>query len=79
MSDFEFRPIQNFFRVLISCKKNSKNTNTDIIALHIYIKSPYKVTFSLGSLGYCKTNATFHFTHERAYKVNTNLKLLDNS
>ena len=42
MSDFEFRSIHKFFRVAISSIKNMKNSNCDIISLHVYNNSPYK-------------------------------------
>ena len=71
-------PIHKFFRVTISSIKFAKHTNTDIIALHVYQKSSYKSTFPWGHLGYCKTNATFYPSQERAYRVINILKLLDN-
>ena len=77
MSDLEFKPIHKFFRVTISSIKNTKNTNSDIISLHIYKKLPYKITLSLGLLGFCETNATTFPTLEVAYRVNKILKLLD--
>ena len=40
MSDLEFRPIHKFFRVTISFIKYMKNTNSDIISLHVYNNSP---------------------------------------
>ena len=58
MSDLEFEPIHKFFRVTISSIKHTKNTNSDIISLHVHNNSPYKLTLSLGLLGYCETNAT---------------------
>ena len=70
MSDLEFKLIPKFFRVTISSIKNTKNTNSDIISLHIYKNSPYKITVLLGLLGYCETNATISPTLEVAYKVN---------
>ena len=41
MSDFEFKPIHKFFKITISFKKYSKNTNSDIISLHVYNNTPY--------------------------------------
>ena len=58
MSDLECRPIQKFFRVTISSIKYMKNSNSDMISLHIYNNSPYKITLPLGLLAYCETNAT---------------------
>ena len=51
-SDFEFKPIHKFFKITISIKY-SKNTNSDIISLHVYNNTPYQVTLPLGLLGYC--------------------------
>ena len=36
MSDFEFKPIHKFFKITISSIKYLKNSNSDIISLHIY-------------------------------------------
>ena len=54
-----------------------KNTSSDIISLHVYNNSPYKITLPLGFLGCCKTNATISHTVETAYRVNIILNLLD--
>ena len=40
MSDFEFKPIHKFFKITISSIKYSKNTNSDIISLHVYNNTP---------------------------------------
>ena len=48
MSDFEFKPIHKFFKITISSIKYLKNTNSDIISLHVYNKTPYQVTLPLG-------------------------------
>ena len=77
MSDFEFGPIHKFFRVAISSIKYMKNSNSDIISLHVYNNSPYKITLPLGLLGFCGTNATTSPTKEVAYRVNNILQLLD--
>ena len=77
MSDFEFKPIHKFFKITISSIKYSKNTNSDIISLHMYNNTPYQVTLPLGLLGYCETNATISPIKEVAYRVNNILKLLD--
>ena len=77
MSDFEFKPIHKFFKITISSIKYLKNTNSDTISLHIYNNTPYKVTLPLGLLGYCETNATISPIHEKAYRVNNILQLLD--
>ena len=77
MSDIEFKPIHKFFKITISSIKYSKNTNSDIISLHVYNNTPYQVTLRLGLLGYCKTNATISPINEVAYRVNNILKLLD--
>ena len=62
MSDLDFRPI----RVTISSIKYMKNSNSDIISLHVYNNSPYNKTLPLGLLGYCGTNATTSPTKEVA-------------
>ena len=55
-----------------------KNSNSDIISLHVYNNSTkYKITLPLGLLGYCETNATTSPTKEVAYRVNNILQLLD--
>ena len=77
MSDFEFKPIHKFFKITISSIKYSNNTNSDIISLHVYNNTPYKVTLPLGLLGYCETNATISPINEVAYRVNNILQLLD--
>ena len=77
MSDFEFGPIHKFFRVIISSIKYMKKSNSDIISLHVYNISPFKITLHLGLLGYCETNATISPTKEVAYRVNNMLQLLD--
>ena len=77
MSDFEFKPIHKFFKITISSIKYSKNTNSDIISLHVYNNTPYKVTLPLELLGYCETNATISPINEVAYRVNNILQLLD--
>ena len=77
MSDFEFKPIHKFFKITISSIKYSKNTNSDIISLHVYNNTPYQVTLPLGLLGYCETNATISPINEVAYRVNNILQLLD--
>ena len=77
MSGFEFKPIHKFFKITISSVKYLKNTNSDIILLHVYNNIPYKVTLPLGLLGYCETNATKSPVLEIAYRVNNILQLLD--
>ena len=77
MSDFEFKPIHKFFEITISSIKYLKNSNSDIISLHVYNNTPYQVTLPLGLLGYCETNATISPIHEKAYRVNNILQLLD--
>ena len=77
MSDFEFRPIHKFFRITISSIKYTKNSNSDIISLHVYNNSPYKIILPPGLLGYCETNASTFPTKEVAYRVNIILQLLD--
>ena len=72
MSDFEFRPLHKFFRVTISSMKYMKNSNSDVISLHMYNNS-----LPLGLLGYCETYATTSPTIEIAYIVNNILQLLD--
>ena len=77
MSDFEFKPIHKFFKITISSIKYLKNSNSDIISLHVYNNTPYQVTLPLGLLGYCETNATISPIYEKAYRVNNILQLLD--
>ena len=77
MSDLDFRPIHKLFRVTISSIKKVKNSNSDMISLHVYNNSPNKITLPVGLLGYCETNATFSPTKEVAYRVNNFLQLLD--
>ena len=55
-----------------------KNSNTDIISLHVYNNSPYEIKLPLGVLGYCETNdATTSPAKEVAYRVSNILQLLD--
>ena len=70
MSDFEFKPIHEFFRVTISSIKYMKDSNSDMISLHVYNNSPYKITPPLGLLGFCETNAINFHTKEVAYRAN---------
>ena len=77
MSDFEFKPIHKFFKITISSIKYLKNSNSDIISLHVYNNTPYQVTLPLELLGYCETNATISPIHEKEYRVNNILQLLD--
>ena len=65
MSDLEFKPIHEFFRITISSIKNMKHSNSDIISLHVYNNSPYQITLPFGLLGYCETNATTSPTKEQ--------------
>ena len=77
MSDLEFKPIHKFFRITNSSINYMKHSNSDIISLHVYNNSPYKITQPLGLLGCCETNATTSPTNEVAYRVNNILQLLD--
>ena len=77
MSDFEFKPIHKFFKITISSIKYLKNTNFDIISLHVYHITPYRITLPLRLLGYCETNATTSPIKEIAYRINNILQLLD--
>ena len=77
MSDFEYKPIHKFFKITISSIKYLKNTNSDIISLHVYNNTPYRITLPLGLLGCCETNATTSPVNEVAYRVNNILQLLD--
>ena len=54
-----------------------KNSKSDIISLHVYNSSPYKITLPLGLSGYCETNATTSPTKEVVYRVHKILQLLD--
>ena len=74
-SDFEFKPIHKFFKITISSIKYSKNTNSDIISLHVDNNTPYQLTLPLGLLGYCETIISPII--EVAYRVNSILQLLD--
>ena len=44
MSDFEFKPIHEIFKITISSIKYLKNTNSDIFSLHLYNKTPHQIT-----------------------------------
>ena len=77
MSDIEFKPVHKFFKITISSIKYLKNTNSDIILLHVYNNTPYQVTLPLGLLGYCEVNATISPINEVAYRVNNIIQLLD--
>ena len=77
MSDFEFKPVHKIFKITISSIKYLKNTNSDIISLHVYNNTPYQVILRLGLKGYCETNATISPINEVAYRVNNILQLLD--
>ena len=77
MSEFEFKPIHKFFKITTSSIKYSKNTNSDIISLHVYNNTPYQVTLPLRLSGYCETIATISPINEVAYRVNNILQLLD--
>ena len=46
------------------------DSNSDMLSLHIYNNSPYKITLAPGLLGYSETNATTLPTNEVAYRVN---------
>ena len=39
MSDLDFKPIHKFFGGTVSSMKYTKNTNSDIILLHVYNNS----------------------------------------
>ena len=77
MSDFEFKPIHKFFKITISSIKYLKKENSDIISLHVYNNTPFRITLPLGLLGYCETNATTSPVNEVAYRVINILQLLD--
>ena len=77
MSDYDFKTIHKLFKITISSIKYSKNTNCDIILLHVYNTTLYQITLSLGLLGYCETNATISPINEAAYRVYNILHLLD--
>ena len=61
----------------MSSIKYIRNSNSDIISLHVYNNSPYQITLPLRLLGYCETNARTSPTNEVAYRVNNILQLLD--
>ena len=42
MSDFDFKPNHKFFKKTISSIKYLKNTNSDLILLHVYKNTPYQ-------------------------------------
>ena len=48
-----------------------------MISLYVYNNSPYKITLSLGLLGYCESNGSISPTKEVAYRVNNILQVLD--
>ena len=77
MSELEFKPIHQFFRETILSSKYTKNTTSDLIFLHVYNNALFKITFPLGLLDNCETNATVSPTIEIAYRVIKILKLLD--
>ena len=77
MSYLEFRPNHKLFRVTISSIKYMKDSRSDMISLQMYINFPFKITFPLGLLRYCETNATISPTKEIAYRVNDSLQLQD--
>ena len=77
MSDLEFKPIHKIFRITISSKNYMKNSNSDIISLHVYNNSSYQIILPLGLLGYCETNATTSPINEVAYRLNNVLQLPD--
>ena len=77
MSGLEFKPIHKFFRVTISSINYSNNTISNMMPLHVYNDSLYRITLPLGLLGRCETNATISPTVETAYRVNKILKIID--
>ena len=70
ISDLKFRSIHKVFRVTISSIKYMKDSKSDMISLHIYNNSQYKITLPLEVLTYCETNATISPSKEIAYRVN---------
>ena len=66
-----------FIRVTISSIKYAKNTDTDVIPLHVNNNSPNKITLPLGLSANCETNAPLYPTQEKVFRVNSILKLLD--
>ena len=54
-----------------------EDLNSDMISLHIYTNSSYKIRLPLRLLGYSETNTTISSTKETAYRVNNILQLLD--
>ena len=77
MSDLEFRPIHKFFQVTVSSIKYMKNKSSDIISLHVFNNSRYKITLPIGLLGYCETDAPTSPTKKVAYRKNNIIQLLD--
>ena len=61
MSDFEFKPIHKFFKITISSIKYLKNSNSDIISLHVYNNTPYQVTLPF---------RTFRLLRNQRYDIN---------
>ena len=43
MSDLEFKPIHNFFRVTVSSTNYTKGTNSDLNSLQVYKNASYKI------------------------------------
>ena len=64
MSDFEFRPIHKFFKITTSSIKYERNTNSDIISLHVYNNTPNKVTITLRIIRIL-SNKLYNFTCKR--------------
>ena len=54
-----------------------KNSNSDMITLHVYNISPYKITLPPVLLSWGEINATISPTKELAYRVNNILQLLE--
>ena len=72
MSDFEVKPIHKFFKITISSIKHLKNTNFDIVSLHVYNNTPYQITLLLRQKVMKKRN-TDYFTKTPYFKATFNI------
>ena len=57
-------------------KLSEKNSNSDVISLHVYKNTPYKMILPLGLTAYCETNATTSPAKEKTYRIKDILQLI---
>ena len=71
------KQFKKFFCVVKSAK-HTIDSRTDDIKLHVYDRSLYTVTLSVGLLGHCESNITVH--PEKAYinKINFQVSIFSN-